>query len=556
MAIVIGLASAVAMLAACGGGGGGGGGSPPSPPPPSFVALDVAVAGPVSAGRVTSLPAGIDCGSRCRSDFAVDSAVTLTATAGAGARFEGWAGSCGGTAPTCVLTMARASSVSATFSAAPQSAAWGPVQLASELGASGDSSEPVLTAIDASGRVLAVWYQWSQPVGGPRRLMANRYLPGAGWGVPVEVAPAGPTRALLEPQLALDPASGQAMLAWVQREAPGATYTVQSRRFEPSAGWGPVQLVADRLGGLGLRVGMDGQGRSLAVWTFVEPTGVFKLQASRHQPGGPWSAPQRIGSDTSFDAYASLAVAPGGDALVVAGGFGSDLWSNRFSGATGTWGQAATVVEDSRTDRTLVYPEVAIDSSGRAVMVWNQLDTANGGTSTMVSRRYASGWAATDVPLGAATPITPSGSRSRPLLRMNRRGDVVAAWLLEDRSIQASLAPAGGPWTTPVAVKPASALIEAIHTVQGGIDGSGQVTIAWSQRDNSRPGPVDLLIAGFTPGGGWAPPALHESFTGRDEDAAVPSLAVAESGAGVLAWRQVFQDVGTRIVARHRELGR
>lgn len=548
---------AAAWLVACGGGGGGGAGNPPGNPGPSAVALDVAVSGPANAGRVVSQPTGIDCGSACRAEFVVDSAVTLTATASAGGRFEGWAGACGGTSLTCTLTMTRSSEVSASFSAPPPPAAsWSSVQAASDLGAVADDTEPLLTAIDAGGRALAVWYQWSQPVGGPRRLMANRYLPGSGWGTPVEVAPAAPTRALLEPQLVLDAASGQAMLVWVQRESPSAPNTVQSRRFDPAAGWGATQQVADLLGGVGLRAGMDGQGRTIAVWTFVEPTGIFRLQASRHAPGGQWSAPQRVGSDTTFDAYASLAVAPSGDALVVAGGFGSDLWSNRFSAASGAWGQAATVVEDQRNDRTLVYPEVVMDSSGRAVMVWNQIDTTNGGTSTIVSRRYAGGWAATDVPVSKAVAITPSGERSRPVLRINGRGDAVAAWSREDRSIQASLSPAGGPWTTPVAVKPASASLDVFNTVQAGISGSGLALIAWSQNETSRSVPIDLLISTSTPGGAWSSPTLHENFTGLDEDAAAPALAVAESGAAVLTWRQAFQNVGNRIVARHFEAAR
>jgi hypothetical protein len=108
----------------------------------------------------------------------------------------------------------------------------------------------------------------------------------------------------------------------------------------------------------------------------------------------------------------------------------------------------------------------------------------------------------------------------------------------------------------PVAVKPASATLDVFHTVQAGIDGSGKALIAWSQGVASRSLPVDLLISSLTPGGSWTPPALHEAFTGLDEDAAAPALAVAESGAAVLAWRQGFQNVGNRIVARHFEVAR
>jgi Divergent InlB B-repeat domain len=545
--------AAVAGLVAACGGGGGGSSAPPDTGLPA-VALDVALAGPAGAGQVVSQPAGINCGSSCRAEFAANSTVTLTATAAAGARFEGWAGACGGSTPTCSLSLSRAASVQANFSAPPASAAWSPVQTVSGLGATSDGAETLLSAIDASGRAIAVWYQRGQLAGEPpRRLLANRYLPGTGWGTPVEVAPGAATRVLLEPQLALEPASGQAMLIWAQREAPGAATTVQSRRFDPVAGWGPIEQVSNLRGGTGLRAGMDGQGRTIAVWTFVEPTGVFKLQASRHVPGGAWSAPVHIGGDTTLDAGASLAVATDGSALVVAGGFGSDLWGTRFSASTAAWAKAETVVPDGRGDRDLVHHELAVDSSGRGLLVWNQLDTSNGGTSTIVSRRYAGGWAATDVPLGAPVAIRAIDDLIRPLLRMNGRGDAVAAWGRPDQSIQVSLAPAGGPWTTPVAVKPASTQLLVFNGVQAAIDGSGKAIVAWSQRDTARPVPIDLLISSFTPGSAWPPAELHEGFTGRDEDAVTPALAMADSGAAVLAWRQVFQDVGSRIVARHLE---
>ncbi len=78
--------------------------------------LDVTRAGAAAAsGTVTSSPPGISCGSDCSEAYAAGSAVTLTATAGAGARFAGWSGACTGTAGTCVVGMTAARSVTATF---------------------------------------------------------------------------------------------------------------------------------------------------------------------------------------------------------------------------------------------------------------------------------------------------------------------------------------------------------------------------------------------------------------------------------------------------------
>ena len=79
--------------------------------------LTVELAG-TGSGKVTSDPAGIDCGDACTADFAEGASVTLTAAASGGSLFAGWSGDgCSGMDP-CVLTMATARTVTATFDVA------------------------------------------------------------------------------------------------------------------------------------------------------------------------------------------------------------------------------------------------------------------------------------------------------------------------------------------------------------------------------------------------------------------------------------------------------
>jgi subtilisin family serine protease len=66
------------------------------------------------AGRVKSVPAGIDCGSVCSKSFARGAVVTLTATPEPRSKFTGWTGACTGKS-TCKVTMSSARSVTATF---------------------------------------------------------------------------------------------------------------------------------------------------------------------------------------------------------------------------------------------------------------------------------------------------------------------------------------------------------------------------------------------------------------------------------------------------------
>lgn len=85
--------------------------------PPDSFPLTVLTAGS-GAGTVTSTPAGINCGSDCSEIYAANTEVTLTATPANGSTFVGWSGDCSGTG-SCVVTMAAAHSVTATFDEIP-----------------------------------------------------------------------------------------------------------------------------------------------------------------------------------------------------------------------------------------------------------------------------------------------------------------------------------------------------------------------------------------------------------------------------------------------------
>ena len=68
----------------------------------------------VGNARITSAPAGIDCGDICTAEFELGTIVTLTATPDPGWTFSGWAGACDGSAG-CVVTVDGGKSVTASF---------------------------------------------------------------------------------------------------------------------------------------------------------------------------------------------------------------------------------------------------------------------------------------------------------------------------------------------------------------------------------------------------------------------------------------------------------
>jgi RHS repeat-associated protein/uncharacterized repeat protein (TIGR02543 family) len=69
-------------------------------------------------GTLTSVPAGIDCGASCNSNFDWGTVVTLTATPSSDSLFHGWTGACSGTGSICTVTLDQAQNVTADFAPA------------------------------------------------------------------------------------------------------------------------------------------------------------------------------------------------------------------------------------------------------------------------------------------------------------------------------------------------------------------------------------------------------------------------------------------------------
>lgn len=70
-------------------------------------------------GKITSTPAGIDCGSSCITEFNENTKVILKATPDAGSVFKGWRPTtlkCWGTVTTCSVSTTKAKIVTALFS--------------------------------------------------------------------------------------------------------------------------------------------------------------------------------------------------------------------------------------------------------------------------------------------------------------------------------------------------------------------------------------------------------------------------------------------------------
>ncbi len=119
----------------------------------SSYALTVAKVG---SGSVTSVPAGISCGSTCGASYSSGTSVTLTAAPAAGYAFSSWSGACAGTG-SCQVTMSAARAVTATFSASVPSLSVADIAL-NEGNTGSTSATFTVTLSPASSQTVTVSY--------------------------------------------------------------------------------------------------------------------------------------------------------------------------------------------------------------------------------------------------------------------------------------------------------------------------------------------------------------------------------------------------------------
>jgi len=140
---------------------------------------------------------------------------------------------------------------------------WGTAALI-ETDNTGDALYPQV-AMDAGGNAIAVWMEDD---GTRYHIWANRYMPGAGWGMAalIETNNAGDA----DPQVAMD-ASGNAIAVWYG--GPGYI-SIAANRYVAGKGWGTAALIeTDNTGGASYpQVAMDASGNAIAVWQQSEGT--------------------------------------------------------------------------------------------------------------------------------------------------------------------------------------------------------------------------------------------------------------------------------------------
>jgi len=269
------------------------------------------------------------------------------------------------------------------------------------------------------------------------------------------------------------------------------------------------------------QVAADGNGNDVAVW--AQSDGSFiHIRTNRYVAGSGWLTPIRIDSDNSNDAASPQIAMDGSGNAVVVWAQANSIWAARYTAGVG-WG-AATTISDGVGNATA--PQIAVDTNGDAVVVWQQLD----GIQNVWANHYLAGWG-----WGTATTISDgAGNATAPQVAADTSGNAVAVWAQSDGTrdnIMANRYLNGSGWGT-------AALIEtdnngAAAKPQVSVAADGNAIAVWQQSDGTR---TNIWSNRYTAGTGWDAAALIEhDDTG---DATDPQVAVDGLGNAVAIWTQ------------------
>jgi hypothetical protein len=326
--------------------------------------------------------------------------------------------------------------------------ALGPLQILSPSGesASGGNDGPQV-AMDGSGDAIVAWMTDSGVIEARGRSAAETL------GPLLTLSSAGADSD--SPRVAMDP-NGNAIAVWRSRDdtvdcGGAGCFQVQARSRSASRVLGPIEtLSAAGQDAANPDVSMAANGDALVVWNRPDgssSTCCDRIQA-RARPAGAAFGPLELLSMPGFgSSYPDAALDAAGNAVVVWWRVGQlpDLVQDRARSAAGTLAPIERLRDVSATPD--VFPRVAVDNDGDALIVWQRFFKS----TTWVETRSRSATGTLD------DVTTRRGHGARVTVDASGNGVIVWEYLNRVRAMTRSVSGTAGPiqvLTTPVATAP------------------------------------------------------------------------------------------------------
>ncbi|NPV59943.1 MAG: hypothetical protein HPY75_09795 [Actinobacteria bacterium] len=251
------------------------------------------------------------------------------------------------------------------------------------------------------------------------------------------------------------------------------------------------------------QIALDASGAAHVVWDGYDPDGYSKQIYYATNAGGSWSSPARLSTQSQYDQYyPQIALDASGAAHVVWEGYDATegIWQIWYAtNAGGSWSGPVRLSTQSQYNQ--YYPQMVLDASGAAHVVWDGYDPDGD---------YEQIWYATNAGGSWSGPVRLSTqsqyNQYYPRMALDASGATHVVWYgydPENDYEQVYYATnAGGSWSSPVRLSTQSQYYQ--RGSQIALDGSGAAHVAWGGYDDSE---NEWLIWYTTNAGGdWSAP--------------------------------------------------
>ena len=272
-------------------------------------------------------------------------------------------------------------------------------------------------------------------------------------------------------------------------------------------------------------IASDAQGDSIAVWLHFDGSNA-RVQASYRPAGGTFGAPQTV-SPAGYEAKdPRVAMDASGEAMLVwslVSGFTEKLQTS--SAASG--GVFGGPVDLTAFTPVQIVPQVALDSHGNALVVWDGWDGSN--IRIQAAQRPAGS------SFGSPRYLSQAGENAdTPQVAFDSAGNALAVWRFDGSpasTIQADYRPVEGEFDTPQTVSAPSS--QPAQVPQVAFDGQGEGVVAWQQSDGSELR-VDASVRALGSTGTFSP---QSTLDPGGQEAYEPRIAGDGLSATIVSWK-------------------
>lgn len=373
-------------------------------------------------------------------------------------------------------------------------------------------------AVNESGDAILVWSQ--DDAQGRGRIWTTRYSGGV-WSAPQTIdAVTAATQGAHDPDVAID-ASGRAVAVWWQYDSSFPVgFDAGSARaaiYDPGSGWGaPALLESNTAQVLEPRVAMNAAGAAVVVWRQDNTSSRFpadQIHAARRLPGQNWQAPVLIDTahvEGTSSASPTISIDTDGNAFALWYRYDSTgqdvnsdvVYVNRLTPVTG-WSTAAvlrTLPPETRgINSGAGLLSVVTVASNAAVAAWEESD-ANNNVRVYRSAYRNGAWAAPEDAGAGSTPMLAAADGSA-LLTLS--ADVAVPNGIDVRARVYAYTPTGG-WDAGTYIDAPGAVSLPVFAAG---NAAGRAMAVWQQfADPSDPASARVLYANHFDGAAWSTP--------------------------------------------------